>query len=220
MTTIQEIKREDVQPGDADAPTPGGDDATDIPVESAENDVVAAEDEPDHETIDATEEAVDAAAIRIEALESDLEMVRDKLLRAVAEMENVRKRAARDIEDARTFGSSDFARDILSVADNLSRALQAVEGEENVNESLVSGVELTMKGLHDTLGQHGILLIEALGEKFDPNFHQAMFEIESEEVPSGTVLQVLRSGYTIHGRLLRPSMVGISKKPPPRQPDE
>jgi molecular chaperone GrpE len=149
-------------------------------------------------------------------LESQVSDLTDRLLRTAAEMENVRKRAQKDREDASKFATSKFAEDMLAVADNLARALEAVTDEVRANEAskgLIEGVDLTMKELGGVLERHGIMKIETAGAKFDPNLHQAMFETETPDFEPGTVMQVLRSGYTIHGRLLRPAMVGIAKAP-------
>jgi molecular chaperone GrpE len=149
-------------------------------------------------------------------LEFQVSDLTDRLLRTAAEMENVRKRAQKDREDASKFATSKFAEDMLAVADNLARALQAVTDEVRANDAskgVIEGVDLTMKELGGVLERHGIVQIDTTGAKFDPNLHQAMFETETSDFEPGTVMQVLRSGYTIHGRLLRPAMVGIAKAP-------
>ena len=153
---------------------------------------------------------------RVAELEGQVSDLTDRLLRTVAEMENVRKRAQKDREDASKFATSKFAEDMLAVADNLARALEAVSETLRADESakgLIEGVDLTMRELNGALGRHGIVQIEAAGAKFDPNLHQAMFEAETADFEPGTVMQVLRTGYTIHGRLLRPAMVGVAKAP-------
>ena len=162
--------------------------------------------------------AEDAAANEAEALREELAALNDRLLRTAAELENVRRRGRKDLEDARKFAARGFAEDMLAVADNLSRALEAVAPEarrEGAAAGLIEGVELTMRALDGALRRHGVEAIEALGARFDPNLHQAMFEAESAEVEPGAVMQVLRGGYTIHGRLLRPAMVGVAKAPAP-----
>ena len=159
---------------------------------------------------DATAAAVDDLA----ALEAELQETRDRLMRAVAETENVRRRAEREKTDALAYGATAFARDILDVADNLRRALDAVPAQLRDDEnlaSLVTGVEMTERSLLHAFEKHGIAKIEAKGEKFDPNRHQAMFEVETTEVPPGHVVNVMQAGYVIKDRLLRPAMVGVAK---------
>lgn len=186
----------------------GGDDA--LAAADAAADMAAALGESED---DESEEVVHDREAELEAQVSDLT---DRLLRTAAEMENVRKRAQKDREDASKFATSKFAEDMLAVADNLARALEAVTEEVRANEAakgLIEGVDLTMKELGGALERHGIVQIAAAGAKFDPNLHQAMFETETSDFEPGTVMQVLRSGYTIHGRLLRPAMVGVAKAP-------
>lgn len=156
-------------------------------------------------------------AVRISELETEVSDLKDRLLRAAAEMENVRKRGLKDVENARNFSTRQFSEDVLAVADNLARALESVTPEarkDATRQVLIEGVEMTMKELGGVLERHGIRPIEAGGARFDPNFHQAMFEAESTDVEPGHVTQVLRVGYTIHGRLLRPAMVAVAKAPP------
>jgi len=142
--------------------------------------------------------------------------LKDQLLRLAAEMENLRKRTARDVQDARAYAVTNFARDMLNVSDNLRRALDAIPTEalENGNEglkALAEGVDLTERSLLDTLARHGVKKLEPQGQKFDPNFHQAMFEVPDASVPNSTVVQVVQSGYVIGERVLRPAMVGVAK---------
>jgi molecular chaperone GrpE len=145
--------------------------------------------------------------------------LKDKLLRTLAEMENLRRRTEREVADARTYGIANFARDVLTVADNMERALQALDDElrEKADASikaLLDGVELTERELLKALEKHGIKRIEPVGEKFDPNFHQAMYEVPDASVPSGHVVQVVQPGYVIGERVLRPALVGVSKGGP------
>lgn len=154
-----------------------------------------------------------------EGLRRELDETKQNLLRALAEAENVRRRASRDVSDARQYAVTSFARDLLSVSDNFRRALEVVEGQasEDLPESvrgLVDGVRMTERELTAVFERHGIRTIEPVGEKFDPNKHQAMFEIENAEVASGTVLQVMQPGSMIGERVLRPAMVGVSKGGP------
>lgn len=153
------------------------------------------------------------------ALAAQLSELRDKYLRAVAEAENVRKRAERDVAEVRVYGISAFARDMLAVADNLSRALDAIDPQarasaEGTLKALLDGVELTQKDLQKALAKHGVRKLEPEGEKFDPNFHQAMFEVPSPDVPAGTVVQVMQPGYAIAERVLRPALVAVAKGGP------
>jgi molecular chaperone GrpE len=146
----------------------------------------------------------------------DVDGLKDQLLRALAETENVRKRGERDREEAVKYGITSLSRDIVGIADNLKRALENLPTDPEQTDaqvkSLREGVALTQQELETVLARHGIERIEALGEPFDHNFHQAMFEVEDEDHSAGTVVQVLQQGYRIHGRLLRPAMVGVAKK--------
>ena len=153
---------------------------------------------------------------RILELEGQVSDLTDRLLRAVAETENVRRRAERERDDLRKYATQKFAEDMLAVADNLKRALDAVPAEARGNEqvgALVEGVELTGRELAAVFERNGIRPVEAAGRRFDPNLHQAVFEVPSADAEPGTVLQVLRDGYMIHDRLLRAAMVGVAKKP-------
>jgi len=144
----------------------------------------------------------------------EIATLKEKLLRAMAETENMRRRTEKEKEDAHNYAVTKFARDILSVSDNLRRALDNIPADAKENEAvktLVTGVEMTESELVSTFAKHKIEVIEAEGKKFDPNFHQAMFEIENPNVEPGTVLQVMQAGYIISGRLLRPSLVGVAK---------
>jgi molecular chaperone GrpE len=144
---------------------------------------------------------------------------KDKLLRTLAEMENLRKRTEREIADSRTYGIQAFARDILAVADNMDRALGALDAElrqkaDAATKALLDGVELTERELLKVLEKHGVKKFEPLGEKFDPNLHQAMFEVPDPARPAGTVAQVIQPGYMIGERMLRPALVGVAKGGP------
>jgi molecular chaperone GrpE len=157
--------------------------------------------------------------VQIAELETQAAALKDKYLRAHAEMENTRRRAEKDVADARNFSIAGFARDMLAVADNLGRALDAVdpavrEAADTTFRNLLEGVELTNRELAKTLEKHGVRLLDPLNQKFDPNFHQAMFEVPDETVPAGTVKQVVQPGYAIGDRVLRPAMVGIAKGGP------
>lgn len=152
---------------------------------------------------------------RIAALEGDNAKLKDQLLRAMAELENTRRRAQREREDALKYAVTGFAKDLLAVSDNLRRALEAtppaaVEGNEGL-KSLMVGVEATERQLLAAFDRHGVKRIDCLGQKFDPNFHQVMFEIENTGKPAGIVVQELQPGYILNGRLLREAMVGVAK---------
>ena len=157
------------------------------------------------------------------ALDRELTDMKDRLLRTLAEMENMRKRTERDVAEARMYGISAFARDILGVADNMHRAMQALDDELRAKsdsgvKALLDGVELTERELLNALEKHGVKRIEPLGQKFDPNRHQAMYEVEDSSVPSGSVVQVVQPGYLIGERVLRPAMVAVSKGGAKAQP--
>lgn len=163
--------------------------------------------------------AAEAAALRAEVAE-----LKDQLLRSMADLENARKRHAKEREDGVKYAASKFARDMLDVADNLRRALESVPegaGRDDLPEpvrNLVEGVEATERSLLQAFERNGIQRIEALGRKFDPNLHEAMFEMEDASQPAGTVVQVLAPGFTIADRLLRPAQVGVSRGGQPASP--
>lgn len=151
-----------------------------------------------------------------EALAKEAAEARDRVLRTLAEMENLRKRTAREVADARMYGITGFARDVLDIADNLQRALDAVPAEARASadpglKALMEGVELTERSLLNALEKHGVKKFDPAGQKFDPNFQQAMYEVPDPSVPAGTVVQVIQAGYTIGDRVLRPAMVGVAK---------
>ncbi|MDE1917579.1 MAG: nucleotide exchange factor GrpE [Sphingomonadales bacterium] len=169
-------------------------------------------------------EAAEAAAAgttaeleaKIAALQSELEAQKQEVLYARAETQNVRRRLEKDIADARAYASTSFARDILSVADNLSRALDSISAELREDEKLkplVAGIEATTRELDKVFNLNSIQKVAAHGLPLDPNQHQAMIEIPHAEAEPGTVVQVLQHGYTIKDRLLRPAMVAVAKKP-------
>jgi len=150
------------------------------------------------------------------SLDRELAETKDRLLRTLADMDNMRKRTEREVADARVYGISNFARDILGVADNMHRAMAALDDElrakaDEPTKVLLEGVELTERELMNVLEKHGVKRIEPLGQKFDPNRHQAMYEIEDASVPAGTVIQVMQAGYLIGDRMLRPALVAVAK---------
>jgi len=149
--------------------------------------------------------------------------LKDRLLRTLAEMENLRKRTEREVTDARLYGAASFARDLLGVADNMRRALDAVSPELRASaeagvKALIDGVELTERELLKALEKNGVRQFSPRGEKFDPNVHQAMFEVPNPTVPAGSVVEVVAPGYMIGERVLRPAMVGVSKGGPKTAP--
>lgn len=151
-----------------------------------------------------------------EALVREAADARDKMLRTLAEMENLRKRTQKEVADARTYGVTSFARDVLDIADNLQRALDAVPAEARANaepglKALIEGVELTERSLLNALEKNGVKKFDPKGQKFDPNFQQAMYEVPDPSVPAGTVVQVVQAGFTIGDRVLRPALVGVAK---------
>ncbi|HEY7764834.1 MAG TPA: nucleotide exchange factor GrpE [Aestuariivirgaceae bacterium] len=154
----------------------------------------------------------------IDALRAENAELKDRVLRTLAEMENLRKRAEREKAEATLYAASNFARDLLSVADSFSRALSALSPEQRTNadelcSTLIAGVEVTERELTNVFERHGIKRMEALGQKFDPNMHQAMFEVPTADQPPGTIVQVMQDGYAIGSRCLRPALVGVSKAP-------
>ncbi|MGB0747615.1 MAG: nucleotide exchange factor GrpE [Magnetospiraceae bacterium] len=156
---------------------------------------------------------------RLEELEAEKAQIKDQLLRAMAETENLRRRSAREKEDASRYAVTNFARDMLGVADNLHRALESMPKDADGGlAAIAEGVQLVSRELAQTFERHGIKKVEAAGKPFDHNLHQAMFEVPDASVPSGTVVQELAPGYVIHDRLLRPAMVGVAKGGPKEAP--
>ncbi len=152
----------------------------------------------------------------ISKLNEEIENLKEEKLRTLAEMENLRKRFEKDKIDSIRYGNHNLARDMLTLGDNLSRALDAISSEENRSESfnnLIDGLKIVQKEFVMILEKHGVKKIESINKKFDHNYHQAMLEIETDEFNEGYVVQEIQSGFTMHDRLLRPSMVGVSKKP-------
>ncbi len=161
----------------------------------------------------------------IEALNAENSQLKDRVLRTLAEMENLRRRTEREVSDAKTYAVTGFARDMLTVVDNLARALEHLPAEARAAadpqiQSVIEGVDLTARDLEAVLGRHGVKRLDPKGQKFDPNFHQAIFEIPDETLPAGAVSQIVQSGWTIGDRVLRPAMVGVSKGGPNTAPKE
>jgi molecular chaperone GrpE len=160
---------------------------------------------------------LEALAAENSQQEAEISQLKDQMLRTAAEMENLRRRTQKEVADARDFSISKFARDMLGVADNLRRALDHIPEEEKSQpgiKTLSEGVEMTERELLSALEKNGVKMINPEGQKFDPNFHQAMFEVPNTEVPNNTCVQVVQVGYVIGERMLRPAMVGVSKGGP------
>ena len=166
-----------------------------------------------------------AAAALIEQLVNEAAELKDRLLRTLAEMENLRRRTEREVAESRVYGVTSFARDILAIADNMARALQTVRAELKEREdagvkALLDGVELTERELSKVLEKHGVRKFEPEPrEKFDPNLHQAMYEVQDSALPAGTVAQVVQAGYMIGDRMLRPALIAVAKGGPKVAPD-
>ena len=171
------------------------------------------------ETAQPSESEAQSVAVVIDKLNSENAELKDRLLRALADLENIRRRGEREVADARTYAVTAFARDLLTVADNLSRALENLPAEVHADgafRTFAEGVEITARELQAALGRHGVKKMEPTGEKFDPNFHQAIYETPDATLPVGTVSQVVQSGWTIGERVLRPALVSVSKGGPRR----
>ena len=177
-------------------------DSNSIKTDELQNEV----DSADEETIENEEEK----------LQEEIKSLKEDKIRVLAEMENLRKRFDREKIDSIKYGSVNFARDILSPGDNLERALSAIDQEEDHSQSiknLIEGLKMVQKELSNALEKNGISKINSTNEKFDPNLHQAMMEVERDDIDEGVVVQEIQTGYMMHDRLLRPAMVGVSKKP-------
>jgi len=181
-------------------------------------------DAPDEMPVETSDENLDIPAQpqdlagELQQLQAEKAELQDKLLRALAETQNVRRRAQQDVERERKFGIERFAKDVLSVADNLGRALSALprdaEAIDPAVRNVILGVQATERELQSVLERHGVTRIESLGKPFNAEFHQAMMEVEDPTVPAGTVVQEMAPGYLIAGRLLRAAMVAVSKGGP------
>lgn len=166
----------------------------------------------------AAEAAVPSPEASSEALQAEVTEMKNKVLRTLAEMENLRRRTEREIADARQYAVANFARDMLTVGDNLRRALDHVPKDQRGKgdaalDALIEGVEMTERSLEQSLGKFGVKRTETKGQKFDPALHQAMFEVESADMPPGTVSEEVQAGYAIGERVLRPALVGVVKRP-------
>jgi len=176
------------------------------------------------EAVAETEAVEPSAEERVASLAAELAEQKDQLLRALAETENVRRRAQREREDTLKYAVAGFAKELLSVADNLRRALGSLpesEARDERTRGLLAGVEATERELLSVFERHGIRRIDPEGERFDHNLHQAIFEAERADKPGGMIIEVLQPGYVLHDRLLRPAMVGVAKETPkPAEPVE
>ena len=162
------------------------------------------------------EAEVDVRDMEIALLKDEVAALKDRLLRTAADMDNLRKRAEREKAEATLYAATNFARDLLSVSDNMARALAAMspeakESADEVTKNLLAGVDLTEKELLNVFQRYGIRKLLTVGEKFDPNMHQALFEVPTRDYPPGTVVQEVQSGFAIGERCLRPAMVGVAK---------
>ena len=188
---------------------------------------LAAEEQAEFDAIEADEKSKDRPPEDpmermhriITELQAEVDGNKDKMLRTVAEMENLRRRTAKEVTDAKTYSAANFARDMLSVSDNLRRAIEAVPEEAKAAGdkgflALIEGVEMTERSMLSTLEKNGVKKLSPINEKFDPNFHQAMFEVPNPEVPNNTVCEIIQDGYVIGKRVLRPAMVGVAKGGP------
>ncbi len=153
------------------------------------------------------------AGSRVEELEQALQTAREDVLRAQAELQNVRRRAEQDVEKAHKFGQEKLLADLLPVVDNLERALAAMDVEDPASKAVVEGIQLTLKSFLDTLNRHQVVALDPRGEPFDPQLHQAMSLVPNPDVEPNTVIDVFQKGYTLHGRLVRPAMVVVSRAP-------
>lgn len=185
----------------------------DIPSTPSDSDVAADEPEDSPDSMKAIEEKL--AAAQAEAGDH-----RDRMLRMAAELENFKKRSAREQDDLKKFATENLIRQLLTVVDNLERAIASASPDNENGQSVVDGVALTLAEVNKILEKHYVRPIQALGEPFDPTFHQAMCQEESADQPPNTVVQEFQKGYLIHDRLLRPAMVVVSKAATSGQPDE
>jgi len=181
----------------------------DLETPTSETKEQASEQDQETEKVETSEDIIDK-------LNEEISSLKDQRLRAIAELENFRKRAEKDQSDALKYGISNFAKEIINISDNIERAQSSIPEEAKNNETIkpvIEGIDLIAQSVVTTFEKIGIKKIESLNEKFDHNLHQAMMEIENDDLEPGTIVQELIPGYTLHDRLLRPAMVGVSKKP-------
>lgn len=192
-------------------PPPGAKDPSNVPeAPVTEDESLAVQDDATYSTSDESD-----IGDNQESFEDERDELRDQLLRALADNDNLRRRTERELAAAKKYGATGFARDLMASVDNLEKAIELIpENKDELDETLKNilvGVEMTGREIASVLERHAITKIQPIGEKFDYNLHQAMFEIPTNEAIPGTVLQVVQSGYQLHDRLLRPAMVGVSK---------
>ena len=178
---------------------------------------------PNVESVESVEEVLQEASLdapTVDAIQAEIESLNEQLidaheqaLRATAEAQNARRRADQDVEKAHKFGQEKLVADLLPVVDNLERAIEAVDVNDENLKSILEGIELTLKSFQDTLKRNNVEVLNPEGEPFDPQLHQAMTMVESAEAEPNSVLNVFQKGYTLHGRLVRPAMVVVSKAP-------
>ena len=181
----------------------------DLETPTSETKEQASEQDQETEKVETSEDIIDK-------LNEEISSLKDQRLRAIAELENFRKRAEKDQSDALKYGISNFAKEIINISDNIERAQSSIPEEAKNNDTIkpvIEGIDLIAQSVVTTFEKIGIKKIESLNEKFDHNLHQAMMEIENNDLEPGTIVQELIPGYTLHDRLLRPAMVGVSKKP-------
>ena len=203
----------------------------DTPTGDAEQDAAAIGDNVSQDVIDSADASgslsentvqtnsneveVDQVADPLLAITAERDKLKDQLLRALADTENMRRRNEREADTARKYGHTKFARDLVGAIDNLARALESAPVDkssfDDSVQSLLTGIELSWTEIQSAIEKHGVRQINPVGEKFDYNFHQAMFEVPTNDQPPGMVLEVVQHGYALHDRLLRPAMVGVSK---------
>lgn len=193
---------------------------------NAEDGAASADPAAGAEDADTAAQAADdnGGSDRVRQLETELAELKDKSLRALADAENTRRRAQRELNDARKYAAGGIIKDLLNVSDNLNRALEAVPDEVRAGDdqvkNLILGVEMVEKDLLSAFEKHGVRKIEPLGEPFNHEFHQAMYEVENSGKPSGTIVELLQPGFVMHDRLLRPAMVAVAKGDPGTPPDD
>ncbi len=183
------------------------------PEDVVEEQKTSAGEQQEHEVEVELAESVDEAQSKIDSLSEQLVEAKDHVLRSHAEAQNARRRADQDVEKAHKFGQEKLVADLLPVVDNLERALASIDQENETLKSIIEGIELTLKSFSDTLVKHKVEVIDPVGEPFDPQFHQAMTMIPSPDAEPNSVIEVFQKGYTLHGRLVRPAMVVVSKAP-------
>jgi molecular chaperone GrpE len=178
------------------------------------------EEDDREEELDEEDEADEIEVDETGLLKAEIADLKERYIRLAADMENLRRRTEREVKDARTFAISNFARDVLGVSDDLSRAMQVVRDSQNTEDplasvaGLVEGIAATERAMITTMERHGVTRVDPMGEKFDPNYHQAMFEVPDATKPNNTVMNVVQAGFKIGERMLRPALVGVSKGGP------